>query len=88
VIISPRVTIAKDALPHAGDISLLSQNEVVSLFDKAVTALHELRFIAADMTEEQLRAKAVEIYKKNGVYMPQVRTSLTSQRLDSIKAVG
>jgi hypothetical protein len=85
VIISPRVTILKDALPHAGDISLVSQNEVVMLFDKAVTALQELRLLAADMTEEQLRAKAVEVYKKNGVYMPQVRTPLTSQRLDSIR---
>jgi hypothetical protein len=84
VIISPRSTISADALPHAADMRLVSHSDVIGLFEKAATSFEEVRLLAPDMNEHELRSKAVDVYEKNGVYMPQVRELLTRTRLDSI----
>jgi hypothetical protein len=83
VIISPRATIAKDALPHVGEMYLVSHDAIIQLFDKAALAFEEVRLIAPDTTEHELRGQAVGIYQKHGVYMPQIRETLTRLRLDS-----
>jgi Type III restriction enzyme, res subunit/Helicase C-terminal domain len=84
VVISPRNTIAKDALPHAAEMRLVSHSEIIDLFDKAAASFEEVRLLAPDMSEHELRGKAVEVYKKNGVYMSQVRDFLLRTRLDAI----
>jgi hypothetical protein len=88
VIISPRSTISADALPHAADMRLVSHADVIGLFEKAAASFEEVRLLAPDMNEHELRSKAVEVYEKNGAYMPQVRELLTQTRLDSIPSKG
>jgi hypothetical protein len=85
VIISPRDTLAKDAAPHAKDMYRISHDAIVQLFNRAATAFEELRLAAPDIgSRQQLREKAIEVYTKHGVYMPDIRQLLTSSRLDSL----
>jgi hypothetical protein len=83
-IISPRASIAKDAVIHAAEMYYLSHEGVIQLFDRAAAAFEELRFAAPDIEGQQLRERAIEIYKKHGVFMSDVRDLLTSARLDSL----
>jgi tetratricopeptide (TPR) repeat protein len=84
IIISPRDTLAKDAAPHAKEIYHLSHDAIVQLFNRAAIAFEELRLAAPDSGSHELREKAIDIYKKHGVYMSDIRQLLTSSRLDSL----
>jgi len=78
VIISPRDTLAKDAAPHANEIYHLSHDAIVQLFNIAALAFEELRLAAPNSGSHELREKAIDIYKKHGVYMSDIRHLLTS----------
>jgi hypothetical protein len=84
IIISPRETIAKDAVAHAEAMYRLSHEEIVDLFNKAAAAFEELRLTAPDIGSQRLRERAVEIYTKHGVYMSDVRSLLISVPLKSL----
>ena len=84
VIISPRMSIAKDAVIHVAEMCYLSHEGGIRLFDRATTAFEELRLAAPDIEGQQLRERAIEIYKKHGVFISDVRDLLRSSRLDSL----
>jgi hypothetical protein len=68
ILISPRVTISKDALPHAGSMSLVTQHELITLFDKAVAALQEVRLLAVD-------CKRLQILQMGRMHLPALPVS-------------
>jgi hypothetical protein len=85
VVISPRETIARDAVSHARQMCWVSHAMMNKLFASAAAAFEEVRLAAPDLEGQQLRERAIEIYKKHDVYMPDVKKQLTATRLVSMQ---
>jgi hypothetical protein len=63
VIISPRTTISKLALPSAGNMLYVSHADIIALFDGASKTFEEVRAASVGNTDEVLRERFLQHYK-------------------------
>jgi len=87
VIISPRTTLDKLALPHAGDIFYVSHTNMIALFDAASKAFEEVRTASVGNTDEVLREAFLQHYKSQKLSMQDTARTLQKKRLDSLAVV-
>lgn len=81
VVVSPRMAIEPEARTHAQNLFYCAHEAVVDLFDKAATALTELRTVASSLSQDLLLAEGAKIYKKHGCQPKSVKTLLLSKKL-------
>jgi hypothetical protein len=84
VIISPRTTINKLALPSAGKMSYVSHSDIISLFDSASKAFEEVRAASVGNTDEVLRERFLQHYKHRKLSMQSVVQFLQKKQLDAL----
>jgi hypothetical protein len=84
VIISPKQKIHKIAVIHAGDITYVSQDEIVNLFHSASAALEKVRTAASGNTEESLMLYAEQIYSSEHVTMVDIKNKLLEKKLSDM----
>ncbi len=81
VVISPRSTVDKLALPHLKDISYVSHDEIINLFEKAAKVIGKLRLSASGNTEEALKACALEFYCDQLIDLHHIKDWLLKKKL-------
>jgi hypothetical protein len=81
IVISPRTKIHKLAVPHTEDITYISHDEVIKLFNDAAMALERVRSSAAGNTEEALLENALQNYRQQSVDMQHIKEKLLSRKL-------
>lgn len=81
LVVSPRVSIECEARTHAQKLYYCPHQALMDLFDKASTALTELRTIASKLSQDHLLAEAITIYGKHGCDPKSVETLLLSRKL-------
>ena len=81
IVVSPRNTIEPEARTHAQKLLYCPHAAVMELFDKAATALTELRTIAPKLSQDLLLAEAIKIYEKCGCLPKSVKCLLLSKKL-------
>ena len=84
IVISPRETVDRLALPHHQDISYVSHDEIVSLFKKAAIALERVRASASGNTEEALQMNALQVYNDKSIDLENIKTWLLKKKLKDL----
>lgn len=87
VVISPRQSLEKLAAPHVGNLCYISHTAVIDLFENAAKAIEAVRAIAPNLPEEQLQAKAIEIYRTQKVFLPDIQQLFTQTPLSKLPLV-
>jgi hypothetical protein len=81
VVVSPRNVIESEARTHAQKLFYCPPAALMELFDKAATALTELRTVARKLSQDLLLAEATMIYEKHGCLPKLVKALLMSKKL-------
>jgi len=81
VVISPRGTVDKLSVPHLKDITCISHDEIISLFEKAAMALERVRASASGNTDEALQASALQLYNDRSIDLKSIKTWLLKKKL-------
>jgi hypothetical protein len=84
IIISPRTTIDKMALPSVEDMMYVSHADIIALFDAASKAFEEVRAASVGNTDEVLRERFLQHYKQKKLSMQAVVQLLQKKRLDAL----
>ncbi len=84
VVISPRSTVDKLARPHLNDITYISHDEIIKLFEDTAMALERLRVSASSNTEETLKANAVKFYGEKLVGIQNIKERLLQKKLKDL----
>ena len=81
VIISPRSSIHKLAIPHVEDLHHISHDDVIKLFNDAALAFERVRASAAGSTEEALQVNAIRFYNERSVSLQSIKERLLKKKL-------
>lgn len=81
VIVTPRTTIAADAVSVCGDLRVISLEEVRGLFEKAAERLRAIRARAQNLSDEELRDLVDEEYLKDGLAHKESLKMVAGRRL-------
>jgi hypothetical protein len=81
VVISPRKAIAKLAVPHAGEMFYMSQDDIIALYDRAAQAFREVRDSSSGNTDEVLRERFLSQYTDRKLSMQDVADLLQKTKL-------
>jgi hypothetical protein len=84
VVISPRTSIHKLSIPHVEEISYISHEEVVKLFNDTSIGLERVRSAASGSTEEALQVSAVRVYSEKSVAPQDVKERLIKTKLGDL----
>ena len=84
VLISPRQKLNEAAINHTQEISYLSHDEMVDLFDRTASVLQLVRSFAPKNTEEELREYAIEVYSERNLGIQDIKNLLLKQKLDDL----
>ena len=87
IIISPRRTLQKVAVPHTKDMSYIRHEEVVQLFENAASALEQVRAAALGSTEETLQTEADRIYSAKRIRISEIKDFLLKMKLSALPIV-
>jgi Rad3-related DNA helicase len=84
IVISPRSTIARLAVPHLKDITYISHDETISFFTNTAIALERVRVSASGNSEETLQANALQFYNEKSIALPNVKAWLLKKKLKDL----
>lgn len=84
IVISPRTKLHQAAAPHTEDISYLSHQDIIELFNKVASALQKVRSVATKKAEEELKEYAIKTYCDSSLSIQDIKTFLLKKRLDSL----
>ncbi|OYQ68365.1 hypothetical protein B9G53_00085 [Pseudanabaena sp. SR411] len=84
IIISPRTTIDKLTLPHLQEISYMSHEDIVKLFNNAAMVFERLRASASGNSDEALLDNALKFYSEKSVDLQSIRNLLTKTKLKDL----
>jgi hypothetical protein len=87
VVISPRTTLDKLALPHLKEISYMSHEDIVKLFNNTAMAFERLRASASGNSDEALLENALKFYSEKSVDLQSIQNLLTKTKLKSLSVV-
>ncbi|HIK32836.1 MAG TPA: hypothetical protein IGS17_12915 [Oscillatoriales cyanobacterium M59_W2019_021] len=87
-MISPRNTVDKLAKPHLQDITYISHDDIIELFNDTARALEQVRMSASGNTEETLKTNALKVYKEKLVDMQNIKNRLLQNKLKDLPVQG
>jgi Type III restriction enzyme, res subunit/Helicase C-terminal domain len=81
IVISPRTMLHKLAFPHADNITYMSHDEVIKMFNDVALALERLRSSACGSTDEALCENAMKFYSEKMVDLENIKNRLLKRKL-------
>lgn len=81
IVISPRKKLHENAIHHTKDMTYLSHQDVIDLFNKTASALQKVRSSASKNTEEGLKEYALKVYKESLIGIQDIKNLLLKQKL-------
>ncbi len=85
ILVTPRTTIDKNAVPHANNLFFMTPSDMQSLFERAKAMLTAVRTVMIDEADEEFKEKIISELIKNDLTPTSIQAILQAKSVDDLK---